>query len=87
MCWTLEDDIMTIGLFKGLYEESMCSVEHIASVAWKRRLNEHSCLSPSHHIYQEKSMKCKLNMIHHGRYQLIEACNGYMKTELSKALP
>jgi hypothetical protein len=26
-------------------------------------------------------------MIHLGRYSLIESCNGFMKTELSKALP
>ena len=68
-------------------------VEHIASMAWKRSLSEHSCLSPSHHIYQEKKMKCKFNMIHLERYHLIEASNGYMKTdgymktELSKPLP
>ena len=31
-------------------------------------------------------MKCKFNMVHLGRYHLIEACNGYMKTELSEAL-
>ena len=34
-------------------------VELIASMAWKRSLSEHSCLSPSHHLYQEKKMKCK----------------------------
>ena len=38
-------------------------------------------------------MKCKFNMIHLERYHLIEACNGYMKTdgymktELSEPLP
>ena len=37
----------------------MCRVELIASMAWKRRLSEQSCLTPSHHTYQEKKMKCK----------------------------
>ena len=42
-------------------------------------------------LYEEWScvekMKCKLNMIHLGRYHLIEACKGDMKTELSETLP
>ena len=59
MCWTLEDYIMTKVLSKGLYEEWSSRVELIASMAWKRRLSEHSCLSPSHHLYQEKNMKRK----------------------------
>ena len=65
----------------------MCRVELIASMAWNRRLSEQSCLPPSHHTYQEKKMKCKLNMMHLGRYLLIEACKGDMKTKLSEALP
>ena len=59
MCWTLEDYMMTKVLFKGLYEEWSYRVELIASMTWKRRLSEHSCLSLSHHLYQEKKMKCK----------------------------
>ena len=51
--------MMTKVLSKGLYEEWSSRVEPIASMAWKRRLSEHSCLSPSHHLYQEKKMKCK----------------------------
>ena len=50
---------MTKVLSKGLYEEWSSRVELIASMAWKGRLSEHSCLSPSHHLYQEKKMKCK----------------------------
>ena len=42
----------------------MYRVELIASMAWNRRLSEQSCLPPSHHTYQEKKMKCKLNMMH-----------------------
>jgi hypothetical protein len=59
MCWTLEDYMMTKVLSKGLYEEWSSRVELIASVAWKIRLSEHSCLSPSHHLYQEKNLKRK----------------------------
>ena len=59
MCWTLEDYMMINALFKGLYEEWSSRVELIASMAWKRRLSEHSCLSPSHHLYQDKKTKCK----------------------------
>ena len=51
--------MMTKVLSKGLYEEWSSRVELIARVAWKRRLSKHSCLSPSHHICQEKKMKCK----------------------------
>ena len=43
----------------GLYEEWSSRVELIASMAWKRRLSEHSCLSPSHPLYQDKETKCK----------------------------
>ena len=74
----------------GLHEAPpvvMCRVKLIASMTWKRRLSEQSCLSPSHHTYQQKKMKCKLNMIHLGRYHLIEALKGDMKTELCEALP
>ena len=59
MCWTLEEYMLTKVLSKGLYEEWSSRVELIASMAWKRSLSEHSCLSPSHHIYQQKKMKCK----------------------------
>ena len=60
MCWTLEDFMMTIGYIQGIIcRMVMDRVELIARVAWKRRLSEHSCLSPSHHICQEKKMKCK----------------------------
>jgi len=65
----------------------MCRVELIAVMAWNIILSEQSCLTPSHHTYQEKKMKCKLNMMHLGRYLLIEACKGDMKTKLSEALP
>ena len=41
------------------YEEWSSRVELIASMAWKRRLSKYSCLSPSHHLYQEKKIKCK----------------------------
>ena len=84
MCWTLEDYMMNP---MGSYEEWSSRVELIASMAWKRSLIEHSCLSPSHHIYQEKKMKCKSNMIYLGRYHLIESYKGDMQTELSEALP
>ena len=57
--WELEDYMMTKVLSKALYEEWSPRVELIASMAWKRSLSEHSCLSPSHHIHQEKNMKCK----------------------------
>jgi hypothetical protein len=65
----------------------MYRVELIASMAWNRRLSEQSCLPPSHLTYQEKKMKCKFNMMHLGRYLLIEACKEDMKTKLSEALP
>ena len=37
----------------------MCRDELIASMAWRRRLSDHSCLAPSHHLYQDKKTKCK----------------------------
>ena len=75
--WRWHDDQCSIQGF--IWRMVMCRFELIASMAWKRRLSEFSCLSPSHHIYQEK-MECKFNMIHLERYYLIEACNGDMKT-------
>jgi hypothetical protein len=36
---------------------------------------------------KSRLIKCKFNIIHLGRYNLIEACNRLIKTELSEALP
>ena len=42
---------MTKVLSKGLYEEWSSRDELIVSMAWKKRLSEHSCLTPKAILY------------------------------------